>query len=113
MGRWTDEEHQLFLDGLKIYGKDWEAIQNHIGTRDTVNIRSHAQKFTTKLKKSIENNDGDPDSKFYYSVLKEKMSKPIKRKRKNKKETEPEEEEDDDYDDDEFPKGNIFMVVKD
>jgi len=25
-GPWSDEEHQRFLESLKIYGKDWEAI---------------------------------------------------------------------------------------
>jgi hypothetical protein len=29
-GRWTDAEHQSFLEALLIYGKDWEAIQKHI-----------------------------------------------------------------------------------
>jgi len=26
-GRWTDEEHELFLEGLRMYEKDWELIQ--------------------------------------------------------------------------------------
>jgi hypothetical protein len=25
-GRWTKDEHKLFLEALKLYGKDWEAI---------------------------------------------------------------------------------------
>ena len=25
-GRWTDEEHELFLEGLRMYEKDWELI---------------------------------------------------------------------------------------
>lgn len=25
-GRWTDEEHDLFLQGLKLYGKEWKKI---------------------------------------------------------------------------------------
>jgi MYB-related transcription factor LHY len=42
LGRWTDEEHELFLEALKIYGKDWEAVEKHIGTRDAAHVRSHA-----------------------------------------------------------------------
>ena len=45
LGRWTDQEHELFLEALKLYGKDWEEIQAHVGTRDIVNVRAHAQKF--------------------------------------------------------------------
>lgn len=25
-GRWTDEEHELFLEGLRMYEKDWELV---------------------------------------------------------------------------------------
>jgi hypothetical protein len=25
-GRWTKQEHFLFLEGLKLYGKDWPKI---------------------------------------------------------------------------------------
>ena len=32
-GRWTDLEHRRFLEGLKMYGKDWRLIEEHIGTR--------------------------------------------------------------------------------
>lgn len=48
-GRWTDEEHERFLEALRIHGKDWEKIQKYVGTRDGVHIRSHAQKFLKKL----------------------------------------------------------------
>ena len=48
-GRWTQEEHLLFLQGLKLYSKDWRKIQAHVGTRTLVQIRSHAQKYNQKL----------------------------------------------------------------
>ena len=41
-GRWTDEEHQLFLEALLIHGKDWDLIESHIKTRDAAHARSHA-----------------------------------------------------------------------
>ena len=101
LGRWTDEEHQLFLEGLRIYGKDWESVEKHIGTRDAAHVRSHAQKFVSKLVKSIKKNKEDPDIKFYYDILNQKMSKPIKRKRKNRKSSDVDEDGPygDEYDD--------------
>ena len=41
-GRWTDEEHELFLEGLRFYEKDWELIQQHVKTRGIAYIRAHA-----------------------------------------------------------------------
>jgi Myb-like DNA-binding domain len=32
-GRWTDEEHDRFCQALKMFGKDWNQIQDYIGTR--------------------------------------------------------------------------------
>lgn len=41
-GRWTDEEHTKFLDALRKYGKDWNKVHEHIGTRTSAQTRSHA-----------------------------------------------------------------------
>ncbi|KAI3785012.1 hypothetical protein L1987_44120 [Smallanthus sonchifolius] len=49
--RWTEDEHGSFLEALKLYGRDWQRIEEHIGTKTAVQIRSHAQKFFTKLEK--------------------------------------------------------------
>ena len=32
-GRWTDEEHDKFMQGLKLFGKDWRRIEDFIGSR--------------------------------------------------------------------------------
>lgn len=49
--RWTEDEHKKFLDALKLYGRSWRHIEEHVGTKNAVQIRSHAQKFFTKLEK--------------------------------------------------------------
>lgn len=41
-GRWTSDEHELFIQGLKTYGKDWENIQSLVKTRSVIQIRSHS-----------------------------------------------------------------------
>lgn len=53
---WTDEEHQKFLDALRLYDRDWKKIEAHIGTKTVIQIRSHAQKYFLKVQK---NNTGE------------------------------------------------------
>jgi len=53
-GRWTKEEHHVFLEGLKEYGKEWKKIAGMIPTRTVVQIRTHAQKYFQKLAKTRE-----------------------------------------------------------
>jgi len=50
-GRWTDEEHRLFIEGMELFKKDWRSIERHIGTRNCSQIRSHAQKYFMRLEK--------------------------------------------------------------
>ncbi|RWR78540.1 transcription factor DIVARICATA-like protein [Cinnamomum micranthum f. kanehirae] len=44
---WTEDEHRLFLAGLKHYGKgDWRSIsRNYIKSRTPTQVASHAQKY--------------------------------------------------------------------
>ncbi|CDF35838.1 unnamed protein product [Chondrus crispus] len=53
---WTEEEHQLFLDALKKYGRSWKQIEGHVRTKSVIQIRSHAQKYFIKVQK---NNTGE------------------------------------------------------
>jgi len=59
-GRWTQEEHRYFLEGLEKHGKGWKKIASLIKSRTVVQIRTHAQKYFQKLAKARHNGeDGD------------------------------------------------------
>ena len=49
-GRWTQEEHDKFLEGIVIFGTIWKKVKTLIKTRTSVQVRSHAQKFFLKMK---------------------------------------------------------------
>ncbi|KAE8726566.1 Protein REVEILLE 7 [Hibiscus syriacus] len=42
-------KHQKFLEALRLYGRGWRQIEEHVGTKTAVQIRSHAQKFFSKV----------------------------------------------------------------
>ena len=52
-GRWTNEEHNKFIEGILKYGNEWKKVQNLIKTRSSTQARSHAQKFFLRLKKIV------------------------------------------------------------
>ena len=49
-GRWTNEEHKLFIESIIKFGNDWKKVEKYIGTRSSTQARSHAQKFFEKMK---------------------------------------------------------------
>ncbi|CAI5736384.1 unnamed protein product [Hyaloperonospora brassicae] len=50
VGRWHSDEHEWFLKGLEMFqGPAWGEIARLIGTRTSTQVRTHAQKFFTKL----------------------------------------------------------------
>lgn len=61
IGRWSDHEHQVFLEGLESYGKQWKTIAGMIGTRTVVQVRTHAQKYFQKVERSKANTEKKPE----------------------------------------------------
>lgn len=57
-GRWTKDEHQRFVEALKIFGKNWKKVEEHVATRTGAQIRSHAQKFFNRIQKELNVNKG-------------------------------------------------------
>lgn len=41
----------MFLEGLRMYNKQWKLIAELVKTRTVVQIRTHAQKYFQKLEK--------------------------------------------------------------
>lgn len=54
-GHWSNEEHQKFLQALQLHGRDWKKIVDHVGSRSSNQVRSHAQKYFLKLHKKQAN----------------------------------------------------------
>jgi SHAQKYF class myb-like DNA-binding protein len=54
VGRWTKKEHELFLEGLKLYGRSWKKISTLVVTRTLVQIRTHAQKYLQKQSRAAQ-----------------------------------------------------------
>ncbi|KAL1214317.1 Protein REVEILLE 7 [Cardamine amara subsp. amara] len=53
--KWTEEEHERFLEAIKLYGRGWRLIEEHIGSKTAVQIRSHAQKLFSKMAQEADN----------------------------------------------------------
>lgn len=68
IGKWKNDEHPRFIEGVKKYGNDWSLVQKYVRTRTIIQIRSHARGFVKKLKKLRVFGAGDYD--FSKSSLK-------------------------------------------
>ena len=52
-GRWSADEHKIFLRGVATHGRTWTKVALMIGTRTASQVRSHAQKFDLRLSKEL------------------------------------------------------------
>ena len=43
-GRWTEEEHRLYLNGFEEHGKKWEKIANAIKTRTLSQVKAYGHR---------------------------------------------------------------------
>jgi len=50
-GRWLEKEHDLFVEGVKKFGRDWRKVSTVVKTRTVIQIRTHAQKCFEKVGK--------------------------------------------------------------
>jgi len=44
VGRWSDEEHDAFMEGIAIHGTNFREVQKTVKTRTITQLRTHAQK---------------------------------------------------------------------
>ena len=76
IGRWTEHEHQVFLEGLAKHGKQWKLIANMIGTRTVVQVRTHAQKYFQRVERHVANSCSVAPPVLNKPSSKRKMSLP-------------------------------------
>ena len=48
-GKWSQEEHSLFLEGFNLFGTKWSLVQKMLKTRSVQQTKSHAQKYFKSL----------------------------------------------------------------
>lgn len=53
-GVWSEEEHDKFLAGLKMFPKGpWRKVAEHVGSRSARQVQTHAQKYYEKVARRV------------------------------------------------------------
>ena len=53
-GKWSSEEHEAFVKGLKEIGRRWTEISKHyVKTRNSIQVTSYSQKFLGTMTNEI------------------------------------------------------------
>lgn len=55
-GRWSQDEHETFLNGYYQFGRNWKRIALMIPMRNHIQVRTHAQKYFKKMNKRKRSN---------------------------------------------------------
>lgn len=42
--KWTEKQHEDFVQAIQLYGRQWKFVTEYVGTKTMQQIRSHAQK---------------------------------------------------------------------
>ena len=53
---WSIEEHAKFLEAVKLYGRNWIRIAEYVGSRNFLQVRTHAQKYFNKVERLLSEN---------------------------------------------------------
>ena len=53
-GKWSEEEHNTFVQALQVAGRDWKRVALLVPSRTEIQIRSHAQKYFNRITRKFE-----------------------------------------------------------
>ena len=73
-GRWDKNEHLRFLGGCLQYGNNWKKVETFVKTRNSTQIRSHAQKYLKKLEKKYFTNSNNTTNNINLCLNEESLT---------------------------------------
>ena len=65
--KWNDHEHDLFIEGMKRFKRNWSMIAKHVGTKSAVQVRTHAY---SHFNRRVLNNSGNVPTDIIKKVWK-------------------------------------------